>query len=145
MSEGTTSVFVHGYNTNFAEGLYRQAQLLHDYDAHSASVHFAWPSAASGQGYVYDLDKALYSRGALEATLRAMAGSQAMKINVIAHSMGAFLRRASVASGEDQGADRQDQRLEPQERGVDEAGGVDGVQDEGVEGADVRILQRVVV
>ncbi len=43
--ERIASVFVHGYNTNFAEGLYRHAQLLKDYGRSQASVHFAWPSA----------------------------------------------------------------------------------------------------
>jgi esterase/lipase superfamily enzyme len=97
LGEETTSLFTHGYNTNFAEGLYRHAQLQHDYDSHAATVHFSWPSAASGQGYVYDNDSALYSRGALETTFDAMARSDASKINVISHSMGAFLTMDTLA------------------------------------------------
>jgi esterase/lipase superfamily enzyme len=85
------SLFVHGYNTNFAEGLYRHAQLLKDYGRTQASVQFSWPSAATAQGYVFDRESALYSRDALEQTLSIMARSNARQLNVVAHSMGAFL------------------------------------------------------
>jgi len=90
-TDGTVGLFVHGYNTTFAEGLYRHAQLLNDYDTHGVPVHFAWPSTASAQGYGTDRESALFSRDALQQTLAAIARSRASKINVIAHSMGAFL------------------------------------------------------
>ena len=64
-------IFVHGYNTNFAEGLYRQAQMLQGLRQARASVHFAWPSAASAQGYVFDRESALFSRDALERVMHA--------------------------------------------------------------------------
>ena len=62
-------LFIHGYNTTFAEGLFRQAQLQHDFGRRSVSVHFAWPSAASTLAYVADRESALYSRDALETTI----------------------------------------------------------------------------
>jgi esterase/lipase superfamily enzyme len=96
-NDGTATVFVHGYNTNFAEGLYRHAQLQYDYDSHAATVHFAWPSAATATGYVYDQDSALFSRQSLERTLAAMSRSNATRFNVIAHSMGAFLTMDTLA------------------------------------------------
>lgn len=89
--ERVASLFVHGYNTTFAEGLYRHAQILYDYGRHPAAVHFAWPSRASAQGYVHDRESALFSRGGLEETILAMARSNADRMNLIAHSMGAFL------------------------------------------------------
>ncbi len=89
--EGRVMIFVHGYNTNFAEGLYRQAQILNDYGKRAAAVHFAWPSAASTQGYVFDRESALFSRDALERVIVLMAQSNATSINLIAHSMGCFL------------------------------------------------------
>jgi esterase/lipase superfamily enzyme len=98
LSDNTNSVFIHGYNTNFAEGLYRHAQLQHDYDSHAATVLFSWPSAGSNRGYVYDHDSALCSRGALESTLAAMARSNATKINIIAHSMGCFLTMETLST-----------------------------------------------
>lgn len=89
--EGRASIFIHGYNTNFAEGLYRHAQILTDYGSQANSTHFAWPSAASTKGYVYDRESALFSRDGLELTLQAMARSNAREITLIAHSMGCHL------------------------------------------------------
>jgi esterase/lipase superfamily enzyme len=85
------AIFVHGYNTNFAEGLYLQAQLQHDMGRHGASVHFAWPSAARLQGYVYDRESVLVSRDGLESTLDALASSKVEQFNLFAHSMGTML------------------------------------------------------
>ncbi len=90
-STDRAAIFVHGFNTNFAEGLYRQAQLQYDYGRHPASVHFSWPSAARATEYLYDRESALFSRSALETTLAAMARSNASEIDVLAHSMGAQL------------------------------------------------------
>ncbi|MBP7002001.1 alpha/beta hydrolase [Amaricoccus sp.] len=89
--EGRASLFVHGYNTNFAEGLYRHAQIYTDYGKRAAPVQFAWPSAASAKGYVYDRESVLYSRDALEQTIAALARTNAREINLIAHSMGCLL------------------------------------------------------
>jgi esterase/lipase superfamily enzyme len=98
LSDNTNSVFIHGYNTNFAEGLYRHAQLQHDYDSHAATVLISWPSAGSNRGYVYDHDSVLYSRGALESTLAAIARSNATKINIIAHSLGCLLTMETLST-----------------------------------------------
>jgi len=86
-----TMLFVHGFNTSFAEGLYRQAQLQHDTGSRSVQVHYAWASAAALQGYVYDRESALYSRDGLEETIRAVSRTRTSGINLVAHSMGAFL------------------------------------------------------
>ncbi len=88
---GDGVLFVHGYNTNFAEGLYRHAQIQHDWEEHGASVHFSWPSAATLQGYVYDRESALFSRDALEQTIDALARSNVRRIDLFAHSMGCQL------------------------------------------------------
>lgn len=88
---GRVSLFVHGFNTNFAEGLYRQAQIYTDYGKRAAPVQFAWPSAASAKGYIYDRESVLYSRDALEETIAALARTDAREINLIAHSMGSLL------------------------------------------------------
>ncbi|MBP7242263.1 alpha/beta hydrolase [Amaricoccus sp.] len=89
--EGRVSLFVHGFNTNFAEGLYRHAQIYADYGKRAAPVQFAWPSAASTKGYIYDRESVLYSRDALESTIAALTRTNAREINLIAHSMGALL------------------------------------------------------
>jgi esterase/lipase superfamily enzyme len=105
-SEKSAVIFVHGFNTNFAEGLYRQAQLQHDYESHAASVHFAWPSAGDTRLYVFDRESALFARTGLETTLDAMARSSATKINLFAHSMGAFLTMDTLATMARLGNDR---------------------------------------
>ena len=84
-------LFVHGYNTTFAEGLFRQAQLQYDFGRRSVSVHFAWPSAASTLAYVTDRESALYSRDALETTIDTLGRSNATRMDLVGHSMGAFL------------------------------------------------------
>lgn len=85
------SVFVHGFNSTFAEGLYRIAQMSHDLDLPGVAVHYSWPSAGIPLGYVYDRDSALFARDGLERLLREVADAGADRIIVVAHSMGAAL------------------------------------------------------
>ncbi len=87
----TGVIFVHGYNTNFAEGLLKTAQLYHDLKSPGVSLLFTWPSAAKLLSYITDRESALFSREALAQTLAAMARSNLNGFNVVAHSMGAFL------------------------------------------------------
>lgn len=82
------SLFVHGYNTTFVEGLYRNAQLKHDYESAALPVHYSWPSAATAQGYVYDLESALFARDGLEKTIELLTRSRIDDLLLVAHSMG---------------------------------------------------------
>ncbi len=84
-------LFVHGYNTNFAEGLYRFVQLGHDARGSSVPVLFTWASRGSVRNYIYDLNSATAARDALETTLRQLAASGAEHIHIVAHSMGNWL------------------------------------------------------
>ena len=84
-------IFVHGYNNNFSEGLYRVAQFAHDLELPGTVVHYAWPSAAIPLGYVYDRDSALFSRDGLEALIREVHAAGAKRILLVAHSMGSGL------------------------------------------------------
>jgi esterase/lipase superfamily enzyme len=88
---GSVSLFVHGYNTNFAEGLIRQAQIQHDLHKTGAAVQFAWPSKARTGAYLYDEDSVLFSRDAMQQTLAALAATNARRINLFGHSMGTLL------------------------------------------------------
>lgn len=85
------TVFVHGYNTNFAEGLYRQAQMSHDFGSEAVSVNFAWPSAGSVMQYAADRETALFARDSLERVLHEISRSPAERIVLLAHSMGAHI------------------------------------------------------
>ena len=81
-------VFVHGYNTMFAEGLYRFTQIVDDADAPAVPVLFTWASRGHLTDYVYDSNSATAARDELEHTLRLVFASNAEEINILAHSMG---------------------------------------------------------
>lgn len=87
-----TVVFVHGYNTNLPEALFRVVQMTADTDRRTIPILFAWPSDASALGYVADRDSAMYSRDYLADFLvgltRLCGGGQ---ITLVGHSMGGWL------------------------------------------------------
>ncbi|HDR27935.1 alpha/beta hydrolase [Rhodovulum sp.] len=84
-------VFVHGFNTNFAEGLYRSAQLAHDFGIEGVAVHYSWPSAASPFGYGHDRDSALFARRGFAELLEALIAARPDELLIVAHSMGGLL------------------------------------------------------
>jgi esterase/lipase superfamily enzyme len=84
-------VFVHGFNTNFAEGLYRQAQMTHDFKSPGISINYAWPSAGRVTAYATDREAALVARDGLQELLQLLARSKADRIIVMGHSMGAMV------------------------------------------------------
>ncbi|SOC08014.1 esterase/lipase superfamily enzyme [Rhodobacter sp. JA431] len=90
-SGGDAVVFVHGFNTNFAEGIYRLAQMGEDFELPETLVHYAWPSRGHMLGYAYDRDSALFARDGLQELLQQMRRSGARKILLVAHSMGSAL------------------------------------------------------
>jgi esterase/lipase superfamily enzyme len=89
--DGEATIFVHGYNNNFAEGLYRVAQLSSDIDLPGETVQYAWPSAASALGYLTDRDSATFAKAGLADLIRQVDAAGAREITIVAHSMGAFL------------------------------------------------------
>lgn len=91
-----TIVFVHGYNTNFAEGLYRQAQLAHDFALPAVSVNFAWPSAAAWDRYPYDKESAIFASDGLARSLDLIVRSKTDRLVVSCHSMGCFLATEAI-------------------------------------------------
>jgi esterase/lipase superfamily enzyme len=85
-------VFVHGYNTRFAEAVYRFAQVAHDSGADVVPVLFTWPSRGKALEYLYDRESANYSRDGLEAVLQALADDpKVSEISILAHSLGNFV------------------------------------------------------
>lgn len=88
---GEAVIFVHGYNNNFAEGIYRVAQFSHDLNLPGTVVEYSWPSAAAALGYAYDRDSALFARDGLEKLIHEVAASGAKRILLVGHSMGAGL------------------------------------------------------
>jgi esterase/lipase superfamily enzyme len=110
-ASGRTGVlYVHGFNTNFAEALIKDAQLRHDIQSPGVGVLFTWPSEAKLLAYVADRENALFSRDALAETLRLMRRTTLRGYNLVAHSMGTFLAmetlRTLALSGERSVLDR---------------------------------------
>lgn len=97
-------VYVHGFNNTFAEGLYRLAQLTHDFGLPTPAVHYSWPSAGNPLAYGYDRDSVLYARDGLERLLRNTNAAGADRVLLVGHSMGALLametlRQIAISDG----------------------------------------------
>lgn len=86
-------VFVHGYNTNFQEALFRLAQMTADAGVGDAApILFSWPSEGSVAGYVADKDAVTFSRDQLAAVLTTLARQKTRgPVTVVGHSMGGWL------------------------------------------------------
>ncbi|TPP10269.1 alpha/beta hydrolase [Rhizobium glycinendophyticum] len=84
-------VFVHGYNYNFQEALYRLAQLNTDSSVDGIPIVFSWPSFAALPAYVADKEAAAYSRDALARLMADLVTARKGEVDVFAHSMGGWL------------------------------------------------------
>lgn len=84
-------VYVHGFNVNMAEGVYRFVQMHHDLEVPAIAVHYSWPSRASALGYIHDRDSATFARRGLEELLDEVAAAGVTEITIISHSLGASL------------------------------------------------------
>lgn len=82
-------LFVHGFNNNFQESLFRLAQLQADAQIDGIPVLFAWPSQGQVATYSTDQEAASYSRDYLASLLTMLTRSPEVgDILVVAHSMG---------------------------------------------------------
>jgi len=96
------AIFIHGYNTQFNEALYRMAQLTEDTKSRAVPVLFTWASRGETADYVYDTNSATSARDGLEETIRRVFASGAEKVTILAHSMGNWatveaLRQISIS------------------------------------------------
>ncbi|MBV6657629.1 MAG: alpha/beta hydrolase, partial [Devosiaceae bacterium] len=83
-------VFVHGYNNEFLESVYRLAQIAHDIRLPGAAIQFSWASAGELSGYITDRDRALLSRYALADLIASVGANASGRISLVAHSMGSL-------------------------------------------------------
>ena len=91
-ASGEVLVFVHGFNTNYQEGVFRMAQIAADSGVDGAHVLFSWPSIGEVTGYIRDRESANFSRDQLERLMRFIAATPGVrKVNLLAHSMGNWL------------------------------------------------------
>jgi esterase/lipase superfamily enzyme len=86
--ERNVFIYVHGFNTLFAEAAYTAAQLVNDSHAPAVPVLFTWASRGQPLQYVYDTNSATTARDNLVHMLQLVASSHAEKVNILAHSMG---------------------------------------------------------
>ncbi len=84
-------VFIHGYNNNFAESLYRFAQITADMELTSTPILYAWPSTETSYEYLHDRDSVLFARDGLQTLLEQLASSGVKRLILVAHSIGANL------------------------------------------------------
>jgi esterase/lipase superfamily enzyme len=85
-------IFVHGFNNNFQESLYRLAQLAADSDLKGVPILFAWPSNARLGGYLADKDAVTYSRDQLADLLVSVTRDHSIgRVTLLGHSMGGWL------------------------------------------------------
>lgn len=98
--EQEITLFVHGYNTSYAEGLFRLAQVQHDMRGPGIPLLFSWPSAARLVGYAHDRDSMIYSRDALQQTLFTLNSVAPKRTLLVAHSLGAMLTMEALRQTE---------------------------------------------
>ena len=106
-------VFVHGFNSNFQESLFRIAQLQADIKIDGIPILFSWPSQGQVAAYEMDKQSAGYSRDYLMALLTMLSSSSEVSdIMVVAHSMGAMLTVEALRQLRIEGKDRVIARLD---------------------------------
>jgi len=89
-------LFVHGYNTDFSEALYRAAQMKHDFELPFPLTLYSWPSAGKPELYMYDRDSVKASRDHLADLIGLLNRSDSDKLTLVAHSLGTELLMESL-------------------------------------------------
>jgi esterase/lipase superfamily enzyme len=88
MSSRSLLLFVHGYDTTFAEAALRTAQLAHDLEFPGLAFFYSWPSAGSALRYWRDEEASQLSEAVFEQLLGELSQFPATNIYIVAHSMG---------------------------------------------------------
>jgi esterase/lipase superfamily enzyme len=82
-------IFIHGFNTSFAEAARRTAQISFDLLFKGSTGFFSWPSTGSRLSYLADGDKAEASAPDFSTFLmKILNGTEIERLHIIAHSMG---------------------------------------------------------
>jgi esterase/lipase superfamily enzyme len=99
-------IFVHGFNYNFTETVFRLAQLSGDATLEGPQIAFSWPSQANLRGYLDDMNSATYSRDYLAELIIDVSARTRGDIAIVGHSMGAWLVMETVRQLRLQGHDQ---------------------------------------
>jgi esterase/lipase superfamily enzyme len=88
-SEQSVLIYIHGYNTKFADAAMRTAQIAFDLNIPGAAAFFSWPSQGEVGAYIEDGEIIAASEQHIADFISTVAkAAGAAKVNVIAHSMG---------------------------------------------------------
>jgi esterase/lipase superfamily enzyme len=91
-------VFIHGFNVDFENAARRTAQIHFDLKFQGVPIFFSWPSRANVRHYFSDRNEIEFSRYVIKQFLTDVADrSDAKRIHVIAHSMGADATCRAIA------------------------------------------------
>lgn len=91
-------VFIHGFNVDFENAARRTAQIHYDLRFEGVPIFFSWPSRANIRHYFSDRNEIEFSRYVIKQFLTDVAArSDAERIHVIAHSMGADATCRAIA------------------------------------------------
>jgi esterase/lipase superfamily enzyme len=90
-------LYVHGFNNNFPESLYRLAQMKEASGSKAVPILFSWPSEGTVGGYGADRDSVTYSRDYLADLLVDVTKDRKRgDVILLGHSMGAWLTVEAV-------------------------------------------------
>ncbi len=92
-------LFVHGYNTTFAEAAWRTGQIAYDMPFNGLTGFFSWPSSGRTLDYFSDIEKADSSVDIFEKFISELiVKSEIKKLHIVAHSMGNRVVTAALKS-----------------------------------------------
>lgn len=94
---GRLLLIVHGYNSTFHSAFLHSAQLAMDTQWPCATLLFSWSSEGLFRRYAADLERSGFAVPPLILSLRA-AQTAGLKINILAHSMGARLTLSAMGA-----------------------------------------------
>jgi esterase/lipase superfamily enzyme len=104
VSDQACFVFIHGFNVDFETAARRTAQIHYDLKFAGVPMFFSWPSRANVRHYFSDRNEIEFSRYVIKQFLLDVAEkTDADRIHVIAHSMGADATCRAIAELGDKG------------------------------------------
>lgn len=83
-------IFIHGFNTEFNDAVYRPAEVWHFMGRVGVPVAYTWPAGFSGiRGYAYDRESGEFTIFHLKNFIRTVAACpEVERIHLVAHSRG---------------------------------------------------------